>query len=279
MSSPRQLEANRKNAKLSTGPKTRRGKKNVRLNAFKHGLYAREMIIRPEYRAEIETLQGNLQAQLLPKTALQQLAFKEVVYCAWHCELAARLDMRHVNALLFPPEEQESSRDTDGRPTMDSWYTSSPEDLRKGVHFLDQLKLEVKRCGGVPEEWKDSVRKGFGPRFLDLLDQPKSPIGRDALLLADHLVRYAETFRKPLPPQTQDCPRTIIDPQQSLQATLMVIELMREFLSDLKQINPGAREGANRVGAGDSPSRHFTDAARALHRAVDWYQHLVTNKL
>src|ERR1039458_8688944 len=262
-------EANRRNSLKSTGPRTQTGKKNVRLNALKHGFYAQEMIIRPECKTEIDTLQGDLHLQLLPKTALQRLAYKEVLYWAWHCELAARLDTSRVNALLFPPDEQESSPSTD-RPVMDSPYTASREHLRKGVRFLDHLKLEVERCGEVPEELKESVRKGFGSRFLDLLDQPKSPISRDALLLAHHITRHAKTFRRPLPPQTREGPEPIIDPQQSLQATLKLIELMKEFLNELRQINREARDGATRVSAGDSPLRHFADATRALHRAVDW---------
>jgi hypothetical protein len=38
MASERQIEANRKNAKRSTGPKTRSGKAKSRRNAFCHGL-------------------------------------------------------------------------------------------------------------------------------------------------------------------------------------------------------------------------------------------------
>jgi hypothetical protein len=277
--SPAKCEANRKNALKSTGPKTRMGKRNVRLNALKHGFYAHEMTIRPEYKTEINSLQSALHAQLRPKTALQQLAFKAVSYCAWHCELAARLDMRRVNALLFPPDKQEPSPNSDGKPTMDSWYAASPESLRKGVRFLDHLELEVQRCGDVPEELKDSVRQGFGPRFLDLLEQPKSTISLDALLLAHHLQRHADTFRRPLPPQTPEGPELIIDPQQSLQATLRLIDLMKEFLNNLRQIDGRVLEEPTRARAIDSPLRHFADATRALHRAVDWYQHLVSNAL
>jgi hypothetical protein len=282
MSSKKQLEANRDNANSSTGPKTRIGKQNVRLNALKLGFYAREMIIRPEYKTEIDRLQADLHAQLLPKTALQQLAFKAVVYSAWHCELAARLDMHRVNELLFSSDVHESSPDPDRRPMMNSWFAASPEDLRKGIRFLDYLKLEVEQCGEVPEKLKDSVLKGFGQRFLDSLDQPKSPISRDAVLLADHLLRHEKTFRRPLPnrqPQAQEGPELILDPQQTLRATLNLIELMKEFLNDLRQINHGAREEAIRASAGDSPPRHFASATRALHRAVNWYQHLVTNNL
>src|SRR5215470_11511526 len=38
---PRMVEANRKNAKKSTGPRTPQGKQNVAYNALQHGFYAK----------------------------------------------------------------------------------------------------------------------------------------------------------------------------------------------------------------------------------------------
>jgi hypothetical protein len=45
MTSPRKAEANRRNAQKSTGPKTPEGKDAVRLNALKHGLLCREVLL------------------------------------------------------------------------------------------------------------------------------------------------------------------------------------------------------------------------------------------
>lgn len=43
--SERKKEANRENAKKSTGPKTEGGKRTVRLNALHHGFYATDAVI------------------------------------------------------------------------------------------------------------------------------------------------------------------------------------------------------------------------------------------
>jgi hypothetical protein len=43
MTSDRQILANRRNSKKSTGPRTESGKKRVRANALKHGLSARTL--------------------------------------------------------------------------------------------------------------------------------------------------------------------------------------------------------------------------------------------
>jgi hypothetical protein len=187
--------------------------------------------------------------------------------------------MRQVNALLFPPEEQESPTDTVRNPAMDSWYAASPEALRQGVRFLDYLKIEVERGGCVPEELKDSARKGFGSAFLDLLDQPKSPISQDSLLVAHYLSRHARIFKRSLPQIAQEGPEVVVDPQQSLLATLKLIELMKEFLGDLRQMDNRTLQAAARVSAGVSPPRHFASATRALRHAVNWYQYLLANNL
>ena len=44
MSSLRQIEANRRNARLSTGPVTEKGKRRSRQNALRHGLTAETVI-------------------------------------------------------------------------------------------------------------------------------------------------------------------------------------------------------------------------------------------
>jgi hypothetical protein len=273
--SPARSESNRNNSRKSTGPKTEIGKKHMRFNALKHGCYAHELIVRPEYKDEIEKLQRDLVAQLHPKTALQRLAFKAICFCAWQCELGARLDMRRVNAVLFPPEQPDPLSDAADSAAMDSWYASTPEDLRKGVLFLDRLKSEVQQRGQVPDELKDSVRKGFGPGFLDLLEQPKSPISHDTVLMAHQITEHVKRWGTKLPPQLLEGPEVIIDPEQTVQATLRLIELMSQFLKDLRRIEHGGLQ----VSAADVPPRHFADASRALQRAVSWYQHLVANKL
>jgi hypothetical protein len=61
MTSQRKIEANRRNAKRSTGPKTVLGKKRSRANALKHGLAAAMLrpVEKPDDRELYEALLGS----------------------------------------------------------------------------------------------------------------------------------------------------------------------------------------------------------------------------
>ena len=61
MASPAQIVANRSNAQLSTGPKTETGKARVSVNASKHGLSGRHIILPGESAEQFDSLVADLQ--------------------------------------------------------------------------------------------------------------------------------------------------------------------------------------------------------------------------
>ncbi len=48
MTTLKRIEANRRNSRKSTGPKTRTGKTESKTNAMKHGLLAADLVVRDE---------------------------------------------------------------------------------------------------------------------------------------------------------------------------------------------------------------------------------------
>ena len=67
MTSPKQIEANRRNAKKSSGPRTAGGKSIAKLNASKHGLLAEQVVIPGEDFEEFEALRQNTSPKGLSK--------------------------------------------------------------------------------------------------------------------------------------------------------------------------------------------------------------------
>jgi len=64
--SPAQIEANRRNAARSTGPKTPEGKARSRGNSYKHGLTGDGVVLPEEDAAEVERLARAFRAELDP---------------------------------------------------------------------------------------------------------------------------------------------------------------------------------------------------------------------
>ena len=70
MTSPKQVDANRRNAKRSIGPKTMVGKVLSKLNAVKHGLTSDTIVIRGESAENFDAMRDELVKEFAPATVL-----------------------------------------------------------------------------------------------------------------------------------------------------------------------------------------------------------------
>jgi hypothetical protein len=107
MTSARKSEANRRNALKSTGPKTPEGKAAVRLNALKHGLLSREVVLPGGDEDALRELAESLRAELQPVGALENLLVDRITSLLWRLRRLGR-----VEAGIFFCELYERVRDT-----------------------------------------------------------------------------------------------------------------------------------------------------------------------
>ena len=92
MSSFKQIQANRRNAQKSTGPKTDEGKEVSRLNALKHGLLA-EMLLLPDESVEaFEQLREGLYDYLLPVGSLESELVERIASYLWRLRRCGRIE-------------------------------------------------------------------------------------------------------------------------------------------------------------------------------------------
>jgi hypothetical protein len=97
--SPARLAANAANAQHSTGPRTPEGKSRSSQNASKHGLTAREVVIAPGEQEQFDNLLADLEADVKPQGAIQQIFFNELAADAWN--------LRRVRLLEADPRNQD----------------------------------------------------------------------------------------------------------------------------------------------------------------------------
>jgi hypothetical protein len=93
MATERQIQANRRNAARSTGPRTAEGKRASRLNAVKHGLLSDGAFVPTlERREDWEEFREGLRASLQPMGALESLLAEQVIAAAWRLARVVRID-------------------------------------------------------------------------------------------------------------------------------------------------------------------------------------------
>ena len=92
MATQAQIEANRKNARRSTGPKTARGKARSSSNAMRHGLLSRQVMLPDEDTAAFADFSEGVRAQLAPRGQLEELLAERVIVSAWRLRRVYRLE-------------------------------------------------------------------------------------------------------------------------------------------------------------------------------------------
>lgn len=140
MTTQKQIEANQRNARQSTGPRTAEGKAASSQNAYKHGVLSTKAVVsRYEDREAYEALREQLSAELQPASVIE-------------CNLVERL------ALLFLRERRlgqaEASEITCKTDLQES---INPMGLRRHVSFQDQ-NLIGRYQGMLSRQTRETLR-------------------------------------------------------------------------------------------------------------------------
>lgn len=92
MTSESQLAANRRNAALSTGPRTATGKNRSRRNSLKHGLTARSVVEFTESDVEFKAFCSRVAAAYDPRSALDQELIFRLAGLLWRLRRASAIE-------------------------------------------------------------------------------------------------------------------------------------------------------------------------------------------
>jgi hypothetical protein len=92
MSTKKQIAANRRNARKSTGPKTAAGKDRTKGNALKHGLTAAQITVFDERPEDFEGFYSGLLTALIPSGALEEQLVERIAVCAWRLRRVYRIE-------------------------------------------------------------------------------------------------------------------------------------------------------------------------------------------
>ena len=92
VTSDKQTRANRRNALMSTGPKTSQGKAAARQSALRHGLLATQMLVPGEDETARKELSERLREELQPNGELEGLLVERIIAAAWRLRRLGRVE-------------------------------------------------------------------------------------------------------------------------------------------------------------------------------------------
>jgi hypothetical protein len=142
VTSDRRIEANRRNAAKSTGPRTAAGKAVVARNATRHGVLSTRLLVHDEKRADLLALAERLRAELRPVGELEEQLVERMVACLWRLRRVAHAEAALINNHhneQFPAVEQKFSRYMNWEMSKLSRYEAQIErSLYKALQELER---------------------------------------------------------------------------------------------------------------------------------------------
>ncbi len=181
--SERKIQANRRNALYSTGPKTERGKRTVARNAIKHGILAREVVITAgdgkESSEEFQALVEQLWEQYEPVGVVEELLVKTIANGWWRKARVLRAENGEIRKRLDTLAMDRELRNSD-KGNGDLALSQIPS-LFGAEILAGQWVLTKDGTSDVREALRDLHKNHLGLKSMTaLLRIAKSEIARDA---------------------------------------------------------------------------------------------------
>jgi hypothetical protein len=152
MATKRQIAANRRNAKKCTGPKTPEGKAASSMNALRHGLRARAVVLPDENREEFDQLLAALQDQYQPQNPAEHYLVDQAAIAQW----------KLVRAEVFAGRSYDEDPSAKARYAMFGHMTMITGRLEraylKAYKELDRIKAAREKQPKQPEKPEKSPK-------------------------------------------------------------------------------------------------------------------------
>ena len=189
--SAKQIAANRRNAQKSTGPKTAEGLAASKMNALKHGILSREVLVRGRYvqedEKELEELHGRFREALQPEGPVEEMLVDQIVTCHWRLRRALTAEAGEI-ALSVDGGQRRRGQGMDPAVQWLAWnaggdpaYAMEQSTTGLGIliDYLEELRARVEAEGGLTAEALEQLRGRFGGKPNSLLLMLESLRGRD----------------------------------------------------------------------------------------------------
>lgn len=172
----KQLAANRRNARKSTGPRTPRGREVSKMNALKHGILSKQVLVAARHHresgSELEALHRRFWDQLQPSGPLEEMLVDQIVTAHWRlrraltaeaAEIALGVDAIHRDSRVGVSPSIQWMKWSVGGDAAFGMEESSIGNALLG-EWLRDVREAVERDGRLTEAAVQSLADRFGGR-------------------------------------------------------------------------------------------------------------------
>ena len=178
MTSAHQLEANRRNALKSTGPRTINGKETSRRNALRHGLTAETLLEPLEDPESYRAFEAAIVAEYLPQTAVEQELVHRLASLFWRLRRATsietgllRMQSEILRAFRSSRQKRVETRE-EGAPSRRGETGPEPRQEILADNGADEFVTEDRPCSAT------SLSRDIALSYLRLANLDNEPIDR-----------------------------------------------------------------------------------------------------
>ena len=302
--SERRIQANRRNALRSTGPKTERGKRTVARNAIKHGFLAREVVITAgdgkESLGEFHDLVKHLCEYYEPVGVVEESLVQTMATCWWRKARVIRAENGEIRKRLDGLAVDRVLRNSD-KANLDLALSKMELGLYSVENQADQQVSSMDRWSAMQAAQSDLRIHHSGLAYLSaLLQKAKSEIARDGYMsegsrktifhtfcLWDCLFALTCLYAAPPEAKMEDRPSEKIVDQQTDEKRARLLAFIDDRLERISWFEGCATERENLsldaearsfslppADATDKLLRYEAHLDRQLYRAMDQLERL-----
>jgi hypothetical protein len=275
--SERRIQANRRNALRSTGPKTERGKRTVAHNAIKHGVLAREVVITAgdgeESLEEFNDLVKQLCEYYDPVGVVEESLVQTLATCWWRKARVIRAENGEIRKRLDTLGVDRVLRNSD-KANLDLALSELQLSLYSVDNQADQQVSSRDRWSAMQVAQSDLRRHYSSLAYLSsLLQIAKSEIASDgymseklrkkifhAFCLWDCLFALTCLYAGPPEAKMEDRPSEKVVGHQTDEKRAKLVAFIDDRLKRISWFEECATERENL--AGDAEARSFSFATR-----------------
>jgi hypothetical protein len=194
MATQKQIEANRRNARASTGPRTEAGKNRSKMNRLTHGLRAEQVRLPTEDPAKLEAFMGAWVDDWNPPTMARLALVEEAATAAWRKRRFVQAEATRFGERLDRCRDNARRRRRDAVARLAARIDEEPVEVeaelrstRVGTERLIAMWTDLADSFDGPRDWRDF--DGQHMRLFHLLgcgpgDRDESPEAAEAFALS-----------------------------------------------------------------------------------------------